>query len=80
MLKVCLCSAPWCLGGPFIAPRDLGAIGASFGRPRLPSVRGCIGLPSAHQTLNSARFLSIPAKPTVELAIGYFGRLARWIV
>jgi hypothetical protein len=31
MLKVCLCYAPWCIGGPFIATRDLGVVGAPFG-------------------------------------------------
>jgi hypothetical protein len=52
------------LGVPFIAPRNLGAIGALFGRPWLPSVCGCTGLSGAHQTVNSA---------TVENPlIGYF--------
>jgi hypothetical protein len=54
MLKECLCSAPWCLGSPWIAPRDLGVVGALFGRPWLPSVRGCTGLSGALQTLRSA--------------------------
>jgi hypothetical protein len=40
MLRECLCTAPWRLGGPFIAPRDLGAVGAPFGRPWLPFVAG----------------------------------------
>jgi hypothetical protein len=39
---------------PFIAPRDLEAVGASFRSPWLPSVRGCTGLSGAHQTVNSA--------------------------
>jgi hypothetical protein len=43
------------LGPPFIAPRQLGAVGAPFGRPLLPSVRGCTGLFSAHRTVNSTR-------------------------
>jgi hypothetical protein len=42
------------LGVPFISPRDLGAVGAPFGRPWLPFVRGCTGLSSAHRTVNSA--------------------------
>jgi hypothetical protein len=29
---------------PFIALRDLGAVGGPFGRPWLPSVRECTGL------------------------------------
>jgi hypothetical protein len=43
-----------CQGVPFIAPRDLGAVGAPFGRPWLPSVRGCTGLSGAHRTMNDA--------------------------
>jgi hypothetical protein len=52
------------LGVPFIALRDLGAIGAPFGRLWLPSVRGCIGLSDAHRTVNSAT--------TKNPLIGYF--------
>jgi hypothetical protein len=48
-----LCSAPWRLGGPFIAPRDLGVVGAPFGRPWLSSVHGCTGLSDTHRTLHS---------------------------
>jgi hypothetical protein len=40
-------------GVPFIAPRQLGAVGALFGRPLLPSVHGCTGLSGAHRTVNS---------------------------
>jgi hypothetical protein len=47
-----LCSM--CLGVHFIAPRELGAVGALFGRLWLPSVRGCTGLSGAHRTVNSA--------------------------
>jgi hypothetical protein len=47
------------LGSPFIAPRDLGAIGAPFGRPWLPSVRRCTGLSGAHWTLHSATVTNI---------------------
>jgi quinol-cytochrome oxidoreductase complex cytochrome b subunit len=54
VLKGCLGTAPWCLGGPFIAPRDLGAIEALFGSPWLPSVRGCTRLFGAHWTLHNA--------------------------
>jgi hypothetical protein len=54
MFKECLYIVPWHLGGSFIAPRDLRAVGAPFGRPWLPSVRGCTRLSGAHGTLHSA--------------------------
>jgi hypothetical protein len=38
MLKVCLGNSSMCLGVPFIAPRQLGAIGGNFGRQILPSI------------------------------------------
>jgi hypothetical protein len=52
------------LGVSFIAPRDLGAIGAPFGRPWLPSVHGCTGLSGAHQIVNSST--------TTKSLIGWF--------
>jgi hypothetical protein len=68
VLKVCLCTTvPWRLGGTFIDLRDLGVVGAPFGRPWLPFVRGCTGLSGAHQTLHSGQFLSI------------FGWVDRWV-
>jgi hypothetical protein len=48
-------SAPCALGVPFIAPRDLGAVGAPFGRLWLPFVRECTTQSGAHRTVNSAR-------------------------
>jgi hypothetical protein len=42
----------WCsmhLGVPFLAPRDLGAIWAPFGRLWLPSVHGCTGQSTVQQ-------------------------------
>jgi hypothetical protein len=42
-----------CLGVPFIAPRQLGAVGAPFGRQFLPSVCRCTGLSGTHRTVNS---------------------------
>jgi hypothetical protein len=47
----CLVFCSMRLGVPFIAPRDLGAVGAPFGTLWLPYVRVCTG---AHQTVNSA--------------------------
>jgi hypothetical protein len=54
MFKGCLVSCSMRLGVPFIAPRDLGAVGAPFGRPWLPSIRECTGLFGAHRTMYSA--------------------------
>jgi hypothetical protein len=39
MLKVCLDDSSMRLGVPFIAPRQLGAVGGNFGRQILPSIR-----------------------------------------
>jgi hypothetical protein len=55
MFNDCLVLSSMRLGVPFIAPRDLGAVGVPFGRPWLPFVRGCTGLSGAHQIVNSAR-------------------------
>jgi hypothetical protein len=48
-----------CLGVPFIAPRQLGAIESNQGRLILPSVDWCTGQSGAHRTLSGARFPSI---------------------
>jgi hypothetical protein len=54
MFNDCLVLSSMRLGVPFIAPRELGAVGAPFGRLWLPSVRGCTGLSAAHRTVNRA--------------------------
>jgi hypothetical protein len=46
------------LGIPFIAPRQLGAARAPFGRQFLPSIRWRTGQSGAPPDMNSARFLS----------------------
>jgi hypothetical protein len=46
------------LGVPFIAPRQLGAVGSPFGRQFLPSVGWRTGQSGAPPDMNSARFLS----------------------
>jgi hypothetical protein len=46
-------------GVPFIAPRQLGAVGNKSGRPSLPSVSWRTGQSGAHRTLSGARFVSI---------------------
>jgi hypothetical protein len=48
MIKECLGDSSMCLGIPFIAPRQLGAVGGNFGRQILPSVgwrTGQVGAP-----------------------------------
>jgi hypothetical protein len=47
------------LGGPFIAPRQLGAVESNLGRLILPSVDWRTGQSGAHRTLSGARFPSI---------------------
>jgi hypothetical protein len=76
VLSICLGYSSMRLGGPFIALRAKGAFSSLFGRPWLPSVRGCTKLSIVHWTVNSARFLSIPATPIVELVVASFGCLA----
>ena len=46
-------------GVPFIAPRQLGAVGNKSGRPSLPSVSWRTGQSGAHRTLSGARFPSL---------------------
>jgi hypothetical protein len=43
MLRECLVFSSMRLGVPFIAPRQLGAVGDQFGRHFLPSVEWCTG-------------------------------------
>jgi hypothetical protein len=38
MIKECLCNSSMRIGAPFIAPRQLRAVGGNFGRQILPSV------------------------------------------
>jgi hypothetical protein len=51
-----------CLGVPFIAPRQLGSVGAPFGRQFLPSIRGRTEQSGAPPDMNSAWFLSLSGK------------------
>jgi hypothetical protein len=43
MLRECFVCSSMRLGVPFIAPRQLGAVGDQLGRPILPSVDWCTG-------------------------------------
>jgi hypothetical protein len=65
------------LGVPFIAPRQLGAIGGQLGRPNLPSVRWCTGQsgapPDSHCSCPVRDLLPFLAHPTV----GPQGQLAQ---
>jgi hypothetical protein len=64
------------LGVPFIAPRQLGAVGGQLGRPNLPSIGWCTGQsgapPDSHCSCPVRDLLPYLAHPTV----GPRGRLA----
>ena len=57
------------LGVPFIAPRQLGAVGGQQGRPKLPSVGWCTGQsgapPDSHCSMSGADLLPNLAQSTV---------------
>jgi hypothetical protein len=55
VLKVCLGTPPCRLGGPFIAPRDLGAIGASFGSSQSSLSAGAPYYLVAHRIVHNTR-------------------------
>jgi hypothetical protein len=80
MLSECLGSSSMRLGVPFIAPRQLEAVGGQLGRPNLPSVGWCIGQfgapPDSHCSSPVLDLLPNLAHPT----IGPWGRLAHWTV
>jgi hypothetical protein len=69
MLKVCLGISSMRLGVPFIAPRQLGAVGGILGRQFLPSVGWRTGQsgapPDIHCSLSGADLLPKMAQPTV---------------
>jgi hypothetical protein len=69
MLSECLGSSSIRLGVPFIAPRQLGAIGGQQGRPKLPSVGWCTGQsgapPDSHCSCPVRDLLPIPAQTTI---------------
>jgi hypothetical protein len=69
MLKVCLGISSMRLGVPFIAPRQLGAVGGILGRQFLPSVGWRTGQsgapPDIHCSLSGADVLPKMAQPTV---------------
>jgi hypothetical protein len=69
MLKVCLGVFSMRLGVPFIAPRQLGAVGGILGRQFLPYVGWRTGQsgapPDIHCSLSGADLLPKMAQPTV---------------
>jgi hypothetical protein len=76
ILSECLGNSSMRLGVPFIAPRQLGAVGGQLGRPNLPSVGWCTGqsgaTPGSHCSCPVRDLLPFLAHPTV----GRWGRLA----
>ena len=69
MLSECLGVSSMRLGVPFIAPRQLGAVGDQFGRPFLPSVEWCTGQsgapPDSHCSCPVHDLLPYQVQPTV---------------
>jgi hypothetical protein len=71
MLSECLGDSSMRLGVPFIAPRQLGAVGGQQGRPKLPSIGWCIGQsgapPDNHCRRSGADLLPFLAQMTVAV-------------
>jgi hypothetical protein len=69
MIKECLSASSMRLGVPFIAPRQLGAVGGILGRPKLPSVWWRTGQsgapPDNHCSCPVRDFLPFLAQPTI---------------
>jgi hypothetical protein len=69
MIKECLGYSSMRLEVPFIAPRQLGAVGTQQGRQFLPSVGWCTGQsgapPDNHCSMSGADLLLFLAQPTV---------------
>jgi hypothetical protein len=68
MLRVCLGYSSMRLGVPFIAPRQLGAVGGNLGRLILPSIgwrTGQLVPPDSLYRRPGANFFPILAQPTV---------------
>jgi hypothetical protein len=70
MIKECLCLSSMRIGVPFIALRQLGAVGGNQGRQFLPSVGWRTGQsgapPDRHCSMSGADRLPKMAQPTVE--------------
>jgi hypothetical protein len=60
VLKVCLGNISISLGGPFIALRELGAVGASFGSSQHSLFAGALECAVAYRTLHNATINRFP--------------------
>jgi hypothetical protein len=65
-----------CLGVPFIAPRQLGAIGGQLGRPKLPSVGWCTEQSGAPPDSHCSSPMRDLLPYSAHLTVGPWGRLA----
>jgi hypothetical protein len=81
MLSECLGVSSMRLGVPFIAPRQLGAVGGQQGRPKLPSVGWRIGQsgapPDSHCRRSGADLLPILAQMIVAASCQLVHRTVR---
>jgi len=72
MLRVCLGDSSMRLGVPFIAPRQLGAVGGQQGRPKFPSVGWCTGQssapPDSHCSMSGAGLLPNFSQMTIAVS------------
>jgi hypothetical protein len=70
MLRECLVFCSMRLGVPFIAPKQLGAVGHQFGRQFLPSIEWCTrqsgAPPNNHRSSPVLDFFPYGAQPTVD--------------
>jgi hypothetical protein len=75
MFSECLDNSSMCLGVPFIAPKQLGAVGGQLGRPNLPSVGWCTGQSGApsdsHCSCPVRDLLPYLAHLTLVLGVGW---------
>jgi hypothetical protein len=75
MLSGCLGDSSMRPGVPFIAPRQLGAVGGQHGRPNLPSVGWCTGQsgapPDSHCSCPVRDLLPFLAHQPLVLGVGW---------
>jgi hypothetical protein len=76
MLSECLGDSFMRLGVPFIAPRQLGVVGAQQGRPSLPSVGGRTGQSGAPPDSHCRRSSVDPLPFLAQMTVAAPGQLA----